>query len=309
MKKNILFFIKIFMNSISIESINYNNEPLIILKGNPYYYIHVRINNSKTKFALVRYSEDIEIYDIETQECLHTLSDHNNYITSINFNQDGSKIISSSFDLTIKIWDTETGKILNIFQDNNYINYVTFNSNGDKILYVTNLGLIKILDIINNVCLNTHFEDNLDITSVNFNNNETKIIIGSSNGNIKIWKLETDEIININIGNTLFLPNLVFNSDNTKFASSENLTINIWDSNTGDCLNKLVGHNASTISFNDNDNKIISLGFDRLIKIWNLENNECLENFSSESLGISTDCNDQLLSIAFEDIKSNPLLK
>jgi WD40 repeat protein len=49
----------------------------------------------------------IKIWDANTGECLKTLDGHSGWVRSVAFSPDGTKIISGSFDDTIKIWGEE----------------------------------------------------------------------------------------------------------------------------------------------------------------------------------------------------------
>ena len=54
--------------------------------------------------------------DLKTGRIIKTLQDHNSYVNSIVLSSDGSKIISSSLDKTIRIWDLETGQLIKTLQ-------------------------------------------------------------------------------------------------------------------------------------------------------------------------------------------------
>lgn len=50
-------------------------------------------------------SEQIRIWDINSARCIKTFEGHSESITSLLFTPDGEKLISSSFDGTIKFWE------------------------------------------------------------------------------------------------------------------------------------------------------------------------------------------------------------
>ena len=51
------------------------------------------------------YDETAKLWDSVTGQILATLQGHTNYINSIAFSPDGTKIGTASFDRTAKIWD------------------------------------------------------------------------------------------------------------------------------------------------------------------------------------------------------------
>jgi WD40 repeat protein len=44
-----------------------------------------------------------------------TLMGHSNWVTSVVYSPDGKYIVSGSFDLTVKVWDAQTGKEVYFF--------------------------------------------------------------------------------------------------------------------------------------------------------------------------------------------------
>lgn len=51
-----------------------------------------------------------------SRECIATYLGHNKPVRDINFTPDGTQFISCSFDRTVKLWDVETGKVMNRFK-------------------------------------------------------------------------------------------------------------------------------------------------------------------------------------------------
>ena len=84
-----------------------------------YFLIHIRTSdNSKiVSGAGDYYSRDntIKVWDMNTGELLNTLEGHSYLVASVAITSDNSKIVSGSWDKTIKVWD--------LHEEKYYLNY------------------------------------------------------------------------------------------------------------------------------------------------------------------------------------------
>ena len=55
-----------------------------------------------------------KLWDLETGKEHITLKGHEGEIVSLNFNADGDKILTGSFDKTAILWDTRTGDMIHV---------------------------------------------------------------------------------------------------------------------------------------------------------------------------------------------------
>ena len=76
-----------------------------------------------------------KIWDANTGQCLKTLGEHSYYISSVAFSPDGTKIVSGSWDETIKIWNANTGQCLKTLEgDLDYVYSVAYSPDSTKII-------------------------------------------------------------------------------------------------------------------------------------------------------------------------------
>jgi WD40 repeat protein len=54
----------------------------------------------------------IKVWDAETGALIRTLSDHTDWVVSVAFNPDGSRIASGAGDNTVRVWNAETGALI-----------------------------------------------------------------------------------------------------------------------------------------------------------------------------------------------------
>ncbi|MGV0102186.1 WD40 repeat domain-containing protein [Nostoc sp. DSM 114160] len=56
--------------------------------------------------------QTVKLWDVDTGNCLRTLSGHTRWVWSVGFSPNGQSVVSCSEDETIKVWDVETGACL-----------------------------------------------------------------------------------------------------------------------------------------------------------------------------------------------------
>ena len=79
---------------------------------------------------------------------LQSIPAHSDPVTCVDFNKDGSMMLSSSFDGLVRLWDTETGKCLRTIIDNNNppVSLAKFSPNGKFVLTGALDGQLKVWD-------------------------------------------------------------------------------------------------------------------------------------------------------------------
>ena len=142
---------------------------------------------------------------------LMQLQGHSGRVTSVAFSRDGSKIISGSFDKTIRVWDASTGiELLRPLQ-----------GHDDSIL------------------------------SVAFSPDGSKIISGSQDNTIRVWDASTGaEMLPPLRCHNNWIRSVAISPDGSKIISgSSEKTVRVWDASTGtEILPPLQGHDGNILS-------------------------------------------------------------
>ena len=88
--------------------------------------------------------------------CLQTLEGHNDWVNSVVFSPDGSRIASGSYDNTVRIWDAVNGDSLCTLEGHSSsVNSVAFSPDGSRIASGSDDKTVRIWDAGNGDCLHT----------------------------------------------------------------------------------------------------------------------------------------------------------
>ena len=121
---------------------------------------------------------------------IQTLVGHSSGVTTVSITPDGSKIISGSFDKTIKIWNINTGEELKtLVGHSSFVTTVSITPDGSKIISGSEDKTIKIWNINTGEKLKTLIGHSSDITTVSITPDGSKIIFCDKSEHIIVWSL------------------------------------------------------------------------------------------------------------------------
>ena len=84
---------------------------------------------------------------VESRETL-TLKGHSDIVASVSFSPDGKRIVSGSFDNSLKVWDAQTGQeTLTLKGHSGSVLSVSFSPDGKRIVSGSSDNTLKVWDI------------------------------------------------------------------------------------------------------------------------------------------------------------------
>lgn len=120
--------------------------------------------------------------------CLQTLEGHSHWVTTVAFSPDLSRLVSSSYDKTIRVWDPADGRCLQTLEGHNdRVTTVAFSPDSRLLASGSFDRTIKVWDPTTGRCLQTLEGHSHLVTAVAFLPDSRRLASGSFDWTIKVW--------------------------------------------------------------------------------------------------------------------------
>lgn len=200
---------------------------------------------------------------------------HEGVITTFAISPNGTKIISGSWDMTIKLWDIRTGKEIKTFHGHTgFIRSLVFSKDGKNILSGSNDKTLILWDVQSGKKLKIFKGHEQSVLSCLFSMDESKLISASANS-VRIWDVETGREINSESWDYSYFP-LDFSDDGKIFVSASEIDdkVILRSVDNGEKIKEFSnGHSgigSAELAFSPDGNKFASSS-NRDVKIWDIE--------------------------------------
>ncbi|ETO04970.1 hypothetical protein RFI_32426 [Reticulomyxa filosa] len=211
------------------------------------------------------------------------LEGHTGGVNGIHFSPDGLKIISWSNDKTIRIWDTVSGKQIQLLKGHSQsIATVNLSYDGSKIVSCSWDKTIRIWDVISGQQIQLLQGHSRGVNTAQFSPDGSKIVSCALDKTIRIWDVLSGKQIHLIELHSDWTRVLQFSPDGSKVMSYlPDSTIRIWDVLSGEQIQKLQGHSdvLTGFLFTSNGSKIISCSEDKTIRTWDVLSGQQIQTF------------------------------
>lgn len=205
----------------------------------------------------------------------HQLTRHRAEVESLAFSPDGTMLVSTSRDGTIKLWDTHSGDLIHEFKKTGAWS-IAFSQMGDKLAAGYESGMVEVWQA-RKWADSTTFKAHSDtVTSLAFSPNDGRIATASSDKTVKLWNSHTTVLAKTITAHSEDVSSVVFSPKGGYLASASfDKTIRLWKKNewlhsmqSGGHI--LEGHQGEihSLSFSRDGKWLASASLDRTIRLW-----------------------------------------
>ena len=233
------------------------------------------------------YEVVVKKWEIGSGECVQILRGHTDWILSVDYSSDSTKIATGCNDSTVKLWNAITGECI---QTINYhldrVNAVAFDKRS-KILASGGGGKVVVLHDLESNQVLYRLEGHTDsVRSLCFSPDNRLLLSGSYDGTIRVWNVSTGKCMRIIVAHDNWVRSVSFSPDGQYVASgSDDQTIKLWQVDSGQCLRTLKGYAHVFLSLEVHpDGLCFATGsMDSTVRIWDIETGACTKSFKTDS--------------------------
>ena len=171
------------------------------------------------------------LWDVDSRQVIRGFWGHTDWVSSVVFSSDGTKLLTGSNDTTAKLWDAATGAEIRTFSGHSGPVYsVAFSPNGTKVLTGSWDTTAKLWDAATGAEIRT-FPGHIDgLWSVAFSPDGTKVLTGSADNTAKLWNAASGALIQTLSGHVEAVVSVAFAPDGSRaLTGSSDGTTRIWD--------------------------------------------------------------------------------
>jgi WD40 repeat protein len=208
-----------------------------------------------------------QIYQSKT-----TFRGHNRPVSSVAYSPDGTRIVSGSYDDTLKVWDVATGQATQTLSGHKGpVLCVAVSPNGARIVSGSWDNTLKVWDAATAQVTLTLIGHTDRVNSVAYSPDGTRIVSGSEDKTLKVWDSATGQATLTLTGHEASVLGVEYSPDGTRIVSgSGDQTLNVWNAATGQAAQTLTGHKGPVrcVDFSPNGTRIVSGSSDHTLKVW-----------------------------------------
>ncbi|KAN0075185.1 hypothetical protein V8E54_007796 [Elaphomyces granulatus] len=223
------------------------------------------------------------------------LTGHSDWVRSVAFSPDSKKVVSGSYDSTVRIWDITTGQAdQTLTGHSDLVTSVAFSPDGKKVVSGSSDRTVRVWDITTGQADQALTGHSVEVTSVAFSPDGKKVVSGSYDLTVRVWNITTGQADQTLTGHSDEVMSVAFSPDGKKVVSgSGDSTVRVWDITTGQADQTLTGHSdvVRSVAFSPDGKKVVSGCYDSTVRVWDITTGQADQTLTGHS--------DKVSSVAF----------
>ena len=238
------------------------------------------INGTEYKNSQILYNSSFK-----TNIHLASIREHNGLVHGILFSKDEQRILSWSYDGSLKLWSKERIEPLQIFKHEDWVKGAIFSKDEKRILSWSQDGTVKLWDINSEKPLQI-FKHESWVQGAIFSKDEQKILSWSVDSSVKLWDINSEEVLETFKHESL-VHGAIFSKNEKRILSwGGSGIVKVWDIKSQEILQSFKHEDkydevVNGAIFSKDEQKILSWSYET-VKLWDTKSQEALQGFKHD---------------------------
>lgn len=241
----------------------------------------------QTKVATANSDGTVGIWDASSGLPLRTLAGHQGRVNAVAWSPDGSAVASASEDGTVRLWDPATGTTLHVLASHTSgVLSLSWSPSGEKLASGSKDHTVKIWRASCGSLERTLVGHSDWVAAVDWSSSNG-LASGSFDRAVRVWDPDSGELRQL-LQDRARIVTLAWAPDGYRIAAglaeSQSNWISIWDTNSGELLMSLEGHDdwISAVAWSSANN-IASASLDQTLRQWDGTTGAQISNFEANT--------------------------
>jgi small GTP-binding protein len=201
-------------------------------------------------------------------------------INAYAFSPDGKRTLTGCNDSTLRLWNMETGHLLQVFKGHTgNVLSVVWSADQRRALSGSRDNTVRLWDMETGRCLRVLEGHEHYVLCVAWSTNPSLALSSSLDHTVRLWDVETGRCLRVLKGHTGWIETILWSADQRRALSGSNdNTVRLWDVERGRCLRILEGHTDQVfeVAWSANQRYVLSASWDNTVRLWDVETGRCL---------------------------------
>ena len=230
--------------------------------------------------------EKLVLFDRQTMQPIREFKGHKDFVQAMVFTHDSKRIISVSYDQTVRFWDIASGlEVSQLAISEGVPTSVAISRETQQLVVGTNQGNVYRWNLATGQQLPVLSAHKDSIRSLRYSQVSDIFVTGSMDESAKVWDVEGNLLQTLS-GHKGPILSMALSADASTIATgSGDKTMRLWTTATGKDLLAAQGHTDTVTSLGQscNGKRIVSSSFDKTVRLWDTTTGAQLQSWATET--------------------------